>query len=234
MAKKNQHRKKKNNPNAQQLTPIKYLMEKAAGLPCETWYINEDWQTSGLAVIYGTRIMPSGNLICANYLVDIFCLGVKDTAWYFNISPSSYKESVRENYDGAGLKDIEINPNLAQNIIYGAVEYAESLGFSPHKDFNITEYLLSPADEIPFIEIPFGQNGQPLYISGPFDNVRLILKKLEKAVGKGNFKFILNTGLNEYGFDDWLSDDDEEDDDEDYDDDDEEYTDYEEVDSLDK
>lgn len=76
----------------------------------------------------------------------------------------------------------------AHNIIYGGIDYAEELGFQPHKLFRITEYLLNPDlidDGID--EIEFGKDGKPFFIAGPDDNVDRIINTLKKNVGEGNF-----------------------------------------------
>lgn len=226
MAKSNNKRKKAAKP-AGQLSPQQYLKQRATQLPKGKWYINKKWQTSGLAAICATRIMSSGNLLFGTYLVDVFCLGVKDAGFRFNLNALDAYDEIMERYELMDLEPIEIDPDLAQNIIYGAIEYAEKLGFHPHKDFDITEYILDPADEVPFMEVEFGKDGKPFYISGPFDNPELILRKLKLAVGDGNFETLVHLGTDYHDYDE------DEDYDEDYDED-EEYTDYEEVDAPDK
>ena len=36
-----------------------------------------------------------------------------------------------------------------------------------------------------------GVDGKPYFVSGPFDNVPRIMARLEKAVGPGNFEFLV-------------------------------------------
>jgi hypothetical protein len=79
--------------------------------------------------------------------------------------------------------------------VYGALDYAEELGFAPNKDFRIAEYLLGPdliTDGIN--EIEFGMDGKPFYISGPYDNLRQILATLNRSVGVGNYEYFLQVG----------------------------------------
>lgn len=80
----------------------------------------------------------------------------------------------------------------AHNIIYGAIDYAEGLGFQPDKHFKITEYLLNPNlinDGID--EIEFGYDGKPFFIAGPDDNTIRIISILERNMGKGNFEIMM-------------------------------------------
>jgi hypothetical protein len=42
--------------------------------------------------------------------------------------------------------------------------------------------------------VKFGRDGQPFFVPGPNDNVQLILSKLKRTVGEGNYGFLLNMG----------------------------------------
>lgn len=231
MAKSNNKRKKAAKPS-KQLSPQQYLKQKVSQLPKGKWYINADWQTAGLAVISAVRIMPSGNIVYGTYLVDVFCLGVKDAGYRFNLNALDAHDEIMERYEHMDLEAIEINPDYAHNIIYGAIEYAAQFKFAPKKDFDLAEYILDPADEIPFMDIEFGKNGKPFYISGPHDNVNLILHKLNITVGEGNYESLIRLGGSYDEFD--VYDDEEDEDYDDEEDEDGEYIDYEEVDGPDK
>ena len=169
------------------VSPKKYIKEKARKLPIEDCLINDDWQEKGLATIFISRKMPSGKLIVGIYLVDVFCLGLKNTYYRFNITTLDFKEL----YEQSPEHFISITENEAHNIIYGAIDYADELGFSPTKDFSFTEYILDDQlidDGID--EIEFGKDGKPFFIQGPDDNTPRVLSKLEHAVGKDGFEFI--------------------------------------------
>ena len=42
--------------------------------------------------------------------------------------------------------------------------------------------------------ITFGKDGKPLYISGPYDDPRPVIRTLERTVGRGNFEFLAVAG----------------------------------------
>jgi len=151
--------------------------------------INPSWKEVGLANILLARERPDGNILFAAYLVDIFCLGLKDTFWNPNISRKTYEEELKPSIYGE--EPIECDISLAHQIIYGAIEYASKIGFKPHKNFRITKYILGRKKEDTEIKIEFGKNGRPFYISGPNDNVEEILVKLRKNVGEGNFDYLI-------------------------------------------
>ena len=204
----------------QQISPKNYIIAKGRTLPIINCYITIDWKDLGIATVCIVRQMPSGKLLIGSYVVDIYCLGVKDTLFFFGIEPDNiYEEVLNRAYGGDNFE--EIDANLAQNIVWGALEYAEDLGFTPHRDFEVTEYLLDPADKIEYVEVEFGKDGKPFYFSGPYDDTDKILNKLVNKLGVGGFNFILNEDAWEY--DDWDDENDDDDDrDEDWDDEEDE------------
>lgn len=188
MAKSRSRKKKGNQPV--KLTPKAYIKKRARLLPVTKCYINEDWQDSGMATVIVTRQMAGGKLVIGSYIVDVFCLGLKDTHFWFGLTEDDFEEDLLPIFtEKMQLDLIECQPNFAFNLIYGAVEYAEDLGFSPHKDFALTELILDTVESISFIDIEFGKDGQPFLIPGPNDNVNHILSVLNKSIGEENFRF---------------------------------------------
>jgi hypothetical protein len=215
-------------PTPVKLAPEKYIQTKARSLPVHECLINPDWQYRGLATVMVSRKQPSGNIIAGVYLVDVLCLGLKNTYHFFNETTRYYEEELKD----LVFSHQEYEPCdyvLAHNIVYGAIAYAEDLGFNAHKDFGVSRYVLEEDDEsVELLELEFGRDGQPCYIVGPYDNASLVVGKLRAAVGEGNFTVVYPGGNFEDGdFDEDDYDDDEQDDDEGFDD-------YEEVDEDDE
>ncbi len=213
-------------PAPVKLSPEKYIQTKARSLPVHECLINPDWQESGMATVLVCRKQPSGNLIVGLYLVDVLCLGLKITYFYFNQTARYYEEELKDLlYQGQTYEPCDYV--LAHNVIYGAIAYAEDLGFRPDKDFAVTQYILAEDDEsVELVELEFGRDGKPCFVAGPRDNVALITGKLRAAVGEGNFTVMYPGGPfgNDAAFDE---DDFEDEDDENAD---EAFDEYEEVD----
>ncbi len=184
---------KKNNIKPQQ-SPENYIRQKARNLPIYECRINKSWLNNKFSQIIVARQHANGNLTVCFYLVDLGCLGVKDSGFRFNIDKVEYEELLQRFEDND--KIISVEYALAHNIIYAALAYAEELGFKPCKEFTqTTRFMLEEdTDEIELIEIECGKDGKPLYVNSGFDNEtreRQIINQLEKAVGKGNFDFIV-------------------------------------------
>lgn len=203
MAKK----KSKNKSKGQQqpaLSPYRFMREKARILPIGKCYIGPpNWMESGMAHIIVTRVRPSGNLVMASFLVDTFCLGVKDAGYHENVSPYDF-EKYLDNYKiGLGLD--EISYNEAHNIIYGAIAFAEEGGILLSKEFYPAGYILEEdTDDIPLIEFDFGKNGKHLLIVNPDRNEMPYYHILKKNLGD-NFDYVLP--YSDYESDDYEDDD---------------------------
>jgi len=92
------NRRKKSSAKSTQLSPEKYIVQKGRDLDFYECLINEDWQKSGLAIVSICKKMPSGNFVTGTYLLDIYCLGLKNTLYKFNMSELEYQEFIEKSY----------------------------------------------------------------------------------------------------------------------------------------
>ena len=99
----------------------------------------------------------------------------------------------------------KIEYDLAHNLIYGAIAYAEGLGLRADRDWALSKFVLAQREEVPQMEIEFGKNGRPFFISGPYDNTAMILETLNRTVGPGNFEYMAQIQpLGDFGLDENL------------------------------
>jgi len=80
--------------------------------------------------------------------------------------------------------------DLARHVVFGAVDYARGMGFEPHPDFARGAGLLGDWDE-GTSDVTFGWDGKPMYINGPRDDTYGTMAKLRRAVGDGNFDYLI-------------------------------------------
>ncbi|NJP11245.1 MAG: DNA-binding response regulator [Leptolyngbyaceae cyanobacterium RU_5_1] len=146
----------------------------------------------GFAVVVVARQAGFNRLEVCTYLVDIWCLGVKDASGPRRMDPILYKDFVDYNYRPFPTGTEEISLELAQAIVFGAVDYAAKLGFQPHRDFEPARSHLGQWSGQP--TLTFGRNGKPYYFSGPYDDPNKILKTLRQSVGEGNFHYVVGSG----------------------------------------
>lgn len=157
----------------------------------ECWAPSELWEL-GLGQVIVTRRNSLGEIALGLYLVDTFCLGIKD-CFLRLIDPSEYKNFLNHvSMVGGDLELIE--PSYASALIYKAKEYALQLGFKPHSDFSKAEWMLKdiPIDETQ--KFVFGKEGKPFYVQGPNESladINRIMKTLEKTASQETNDFLL-------------------------------------------
>ena len=127
----------------------------------------------------------------ASYLVDVFCLGLKDTMCNVDMSPSLLRRRLKAILYGDDPAT-SCSPHLANQIIYGAIEYAAELGFRPNKDFRDSRYVLEERDSTQEVyDVSFGKDGKPLFIAGPYDDADRIIAILRRKLGPDGFDFLI-------------------------------------------
>jgi hypothetical protein len=131
-------------------------------------YAAPDLFETGLGEVAVCRFKNDGRVEAGIFLVDVFCLGVKNA--FFNVFPS--EEEFRETVLTDNLAQAEARPgSWGRKLIEDAVNYAKSLGISPHSDYKKGAKVFGgiqagECDE----EFVFGREGRPLFIQGPDDD----------------------------------------------------------------
>lgn len=199
-------KKKKQAQKVQPLSPKKYIMQKGRSLPIDSCWILEDWQDVGETTVLIARRHASGKYTIGLYLVDTFCLGLKDTFYKFNVSSQEYDDLLDQISIGGNY--IQVSYNEAHNLIFGAIAFAEEAGIKPSPEFALTQYLLEEDTEaVPLIEYEFGKNGKHFLVAKNNLELNTYLPLLEKNLPEEEYDFIFPDELEE--------DEDEEEDDED-------------------
>jgi hypothetical protein len=140
--------------------------------------------TDGIGHLVLARLEPSGQLIIAVLLVDVFCLGVKNAFWQAG-TRQEFEDLVERIEETGELRPIA--PGCLATIVTGAVEYAESFGFLPHPDYRHASKVLAGIDpEACPQQFTFGHDGKPCYMQGPYESpaeARAIMERVAEAGG---------------------------------------------------
>jgi hypothetical protein len=157
----------------------------------------EGWQDEGITPVVVARTQENGRIIFGVYLVDYYCLGIKDAYTRVDYSSNRFERDLPKLCANA---PIPCSVGLAHELIYGALEYANILGFDPHPDFHkqMADRILDPPDAHPRTNgVTFGKDGKPFYVSGPFDSElksKSIINTLVRTCGPGNFDYLVGLG----------------------------------------
>jgi hypothetical protein len=149
----------------------------------------------GLGNLVFSRSLLDGRLALATFLLDVFCLGVKN-AFLATVSRAEYAQRVTDWRVKEHFQPMD--PACFRKLVEGGVAYALELGFSPHVDYadarQIFGEVQAAACRTPF---KYGRDGKPLYVSGPHETpaqVRGIMEQLGRRVGPGNFDYLVLAG----------------------------------------
>jgi transcriptional regulator with XRE-family HTH domain len=155
-----------------------------------------DGGNGGLGLVIVARSVSNRFQFCS-YLVDYWCLGVKDAIGPRQVDRYKYEQFRQHAYGMYPEGYSEITLQQAQDIIFGSIEYAAKLGLKPHPDFAATKDHLGEWNHK--TELEFGCDGKPFFMAGPYDNVNKIMRTLTQTVGTHNFEFMTPIDGNGYG-----------------------------------
>ena len=153
----------------------------------------------GMGTVVLSRLAPNGDIVMGMFLVDTFCLGVKN-AFARALPPYEYDEMVSQASQNELLQADA--PSYALKLVEGVVDYAASLGFNPDPDYHTAKKIFGEIDASECTDVfTFGKDGKPYYISGPLDSPlrrQQIMATLEKNCGAGNYNFMTGIGGNSF------------------------------------
>jgi hypothetical protein len=149
-----------------------------------------DEETAGLAsVLLARQERRYGKLRYCGYMVDTYCLGVKNALGPESIDERGLAEFAAEYFASYDEDPLAVPVELARQLVFGAVDYARGLGFEPHPDFAAAADILGPWTGPS--AITFGRDGKPFYNQGPYDDTATIMRTLDRTAGKGNYHFYI-------------------------------------------
>ncbi|MGH2843696.1 MAG: helix-turn-helix domain-containing protein [Solirubrobacteraceae bacterium] len=147
---------------------------------------------SGIAVVMIATPDRRDRLRMCTFLVDTWCLGVKNAMGPKRMRTHEFDAIRRQCYAQWHSQGIAVPLELAQHLVLGAAEFAQDLGFEPHPDFKRARPALGSWSGPS--AITFGMNGTPHYINGPYDDPQRVLATLERTVGRKGFHYTVSLG----------------------------------------
>jgi hypothetical protein len=146
--------------------------------------------TDGLvtALVASRRRHRHGAIVCV-YLLDVYCLGVKNAIGPKNTNDQALRRLTNHVFSGYHAPPVSAPIELVRDLVLGAAEYADTLGFAPHPDFQPARTHLDPWTGPS--AITFGRDGKPTYVSGPHDDPDHVLRTLRRAVGRKGFNYTI-------------------------------------------
>ena len=201
LAQKVAKRKAKKEKSAARITDL--LASFSNAFPVHECYVGDKLFKVGMGQVLISRKQPDGCFATSVFLLDIYCLGVKN-ALFTVLSGYQFDKIKSELEEREGLTFI--HQACARKLVEEAVEYAKDLGFSPHKDYSKAKQIFGGIDSTVCPKsFVFGKEGKPLYIPGPKDTPAMhkrVIATLTRCLGPDGFHFI--TGFSNDNIGDFL------------------------------
>ena len=153
------------------------------------------WEV-GMGNVLVSRQLSSGNVAFVVFLVDAYCLGVKNVM--VNIVPRAvYDVKIFDRLLQRGpLRHFPLE--CALKLVEDAVEYAAGLEFPPHPDYRVGKLIFGDVSaETCTEQFVFGHGGKPFFFAGPHDHAARcdeILRTLHRVCGPGGYDYVLPMG----------------------------------------
>ncbi len=153
--------------------------------------VGESCFSQGFGPVLVGKFDSEGASVAGVFLVDLWCLGVKDAYVVEDLDDEEWERMV-EQHGAAGKMEV-IHPACAKKLIEGAADFAQALGFAAARDFRKARKLLNGIDATMCTrEFVFGKNGKPCFVPGPDDDeerVERVLGMLRNKLGEEGFAY---------------------------------------------
>jgi hypothetical protein len=165
-------------------------VRRAAAQPLHACLVQDSIFQTGVGMVFLSRKTGARDLALSGFLVDAYCLGVKD-AMFRELDEDEMERHLDEL--GATAPLTPVDPPYARKLLRDAAAYAQSLGLPPHPDYPTAELLFGDVGaEACDVEFEFGCEGRPLYVPGPTESttqIRRRIERLRRRLGDDGFDF---------------------------------------------
>jgi hypothetical protein len=159
---------------------------RAADAPIQHCLLTESVFEGGMGTLVLARGATPNYLAFSSFLIDTFCLGIKDVV-FEAVESEAFEIHVDAMEASAPL--VAVDPSYARKLLRDLAAWSQSIGFAPHRDFAAVERIFGDvsADASDAV-FQFGRDGKPFYIPGPTESAPLIerrINQLQKLLGDG-------------------------------------------------
>ncbi|HKI14393.1 MAG TPA: hypothetical protein VKA12_05185, partial [Roseiarcus sp.] len=143
-------------------------VRRASAAPLHSCLLQSSLFECGVGMVILIRKIGPHRAVLAGFLVDAYCLGVKDA--FFREIDEAEIETLFDGLETAAPFEA-VDPSYARKLLRDAVAYGRSLGLEPHADYAAVEPLFGDvAADACEVQFEFGFEGKPLYVPGPTES----------------------------------------------------------------
>jgi hypothetical protein len=166
-------------------------LEKVANWPVVSAYVHQDWKTEGITPVQVIRGF-SNFWIFSSFLVDLWCVGVKDIILKIGISDTQLRDCTSR--PGLALANYE----LGRSLVLGAVDFAREIEIEPCESWEACKTLVEA--ERPYSHLDdfsFGKDGKHFYFAGPNDDELFDVQEIARKVSQSGGNYTIPIGGSE-------------------------------------
>lgn len=178
-------------------------MRQIAGAPIHSCLISEALFDNGMGYLVLARTAADGRTAMITFLLDVYCVGVKDVI--LRVAGAYEIDEFIDRLNDAQAM-VAIEPLRARKLLRDLVAWSRSIGLGPHPDYAAAEPLFGDVSADACDEsFSFGKDGKPFLIQGPSDTPARTRKRIEalrRTLGDDGFDYILAIDDDDDLFDD--------------------------------
>ncbi len=156
-------------------------------------FATDDVWTQGIGYVLLSRSLPGNQVACTVFLLDVFCLGVKDAT--FDVGSRGHYDLDVIGRLRSAFSMTKLQPACTRKLVEGAVAFAADLGLAAHPDYGKAKAIFGDIDaEACAQEFAYGQDGKPFFVAGPYDTAarcKRIIGTLTERCGPNGFHFLV-------------------------------------------
>jgi len=150
-------------------------------------YINRGWRENGVASILVLKRVPADRYILCAFLVDLWCLGLKDAWGRIDVTPGELEERLTSQ-----TEVVRVEPELVRRLVAGGIRFARQNSFRlPRRYERWVEILGGVGDPGQADLSDFGTEDGKLRYVGPIEDLRSrLLVSPEQFFSRPDVEFI--------------------------------------------
>ena len=170
-------------------SPYKRL---AAAGRVEACKVNDSCREQGLFSIHALLSVPNRPPTLACFLVDKWCMGLKDAWGRLDMTYERYHDFMESAESRAGFKLVDMDPDEARKLIAAGIHQANVMGFRLPPNYGKWAKAMGVGDDWASADISdFGKDGKYFFV-GPLDHLakHLIDGDVEKFLARPDVGYI--------------------------------------------
>lgn len=152
--------------------------------PVEACYINAGWREDSMASAWVLRRAPDGGHALAAFLIDRWCIGLKDAWGQLDISYADWTDILDQRRALIALERVDLD--LVRQLVSGAIEFSERHGFRLPPRYERWVALLGPLPPGPEAVHLLGTPDGKLRYNGALEDLarRLTRERLDQFLSR--------------------------------------------------